>query len=165
MGEGMGRASYKYWHNTGTIGCFGAASACSELLNLDVNRFAHSLATVATLSAGLQQAFRMDSMSKPLHAGRAAEAGVTAALAAREGVTGSLDVLEGDSGYGRAMGDDPDWERALATLGHDFPITRITFKNHACCGHVFAAIDGPLALQQQMRLLAPNIPRVTTEPS
>jgi aspartate aminotransferase len=42
------------------------------------------------LRRGLQQAFRMDSMSKPLHAGRAAEAGVTAALAAREGVTGSL---------------------------------------------------------------------------
>ena len=53
----------------------------------------------------------MDSMSKPLHAGRAAEAGVTAALAAREGVIGSLDVIEGDSGFGRAMGDGPDWER------------------------------------------------------
>jgi 2-methylcitrate dehydratase PrpD len=157
----MGRAHYKYWHNTGTIGCFGACAAASELLGLDGTRFAHALATAATFSAGLQQAFRMDSMSKPLHAGRAAEAGVTAALAAREGVTGSLDVLEGDSGYGRAMGDDPDWERALATLGHDFHITRMTFKNHACCGHVFAAIDGALALQQQMRVLAPDIERVS----
>ena len=38
---------------------------------------AHALATVATFAAALQQAFRSDSMSKPLHAGRAAEAGVT----------------------------------------------------------------------------------------
>jgi 2-methylcitrate dehydratase PrpD len=159
----MGRAHYKYWHNTGTIGCFGACAATAELLRLDRIRFAHALATVATFSAGLQQAFRMDSMSKPLHAGRAAEAGVTAALAAGEGVTGSLDVLEGESGYGRAMGegDGPDWERSLATLGKDFHITRMTFKNHACCGHVFAAIDGALALQQQMRVLAPDIERVS----
>ena len=159
----MGRAHYKYWHNTGTIGCFGACAAAAELLRLDRMRFAHALATVATFSAGLQQAFRMDSMSKPLHAGRAAEAGVTAALAASEGVTGSPDVLEGESGYGRAMGggDGPDWEGALATLGEDFHITRMTFKNHACCGHAFAAIDGALALQRQMRVLAPDIERVS----
>src|SRR6059036_2985187 len=132
----MGRAHYRYWHNTGTIGCFGAASAAAELLGLDRRRFAHALATVATFSAGLQQAFRADSMSKPMHAGRAAEAGVTAALAAAEGVTGSLDIIEGEAGYGRAMGyggagDGPDWERALATLGEDFHITRMSFKNHA----------------------------------
>jgi len=159
----MGRAHYKYWHNTGTIGCFGACAAAAELLSLDRTRFAHALATVATFSAGLQQAFRLDSMSKPLHAGRAAEAGVTAALAASEGVTGSPDVLEGESGYGRAMGEGngPDWERALATLGEDFHISRMTFKNHACCGHVFAAIDGALALQQKMRVLAPDIERVS----
>ena len=165
IGAAMGRAHYKYWHNTGTIGCFGACAAAAELLDLDAKRFAHALATVATFSAGLQQAFRMDSMSKPLHAGRAAEAGVTAALAAREGVTGSLDVLEGESGYGRAMGygdagDGPDWERGLATLGQEVHITRMTFKNHACCGHTFAAIDGALALQRQLGVAARDIARV-----
>jgi len=160
----MGRAHYKYWHNTGTIGCFGAASASAELLGLDRKRFAHALATVATFSAGLQQAFRADSMSKPLHAGRAAEAGLTAALAAAEGVTGSLDIMEGDAGYGRAMGygdaGGPDWNRALATLGEDFHITQMTFKNHACCGHAFAAIDGALALKARMGVAAGEIARV-----
>jgi 2-methylcitrate dehydratase PrpD len=102
----------------------------------------------------------MDSMSKPLHAGRAAEAGVTAALAAREGVTGSLDVIEGESGYGKAMSDGPDWDKALATLGKDFHVTRMTFKNHTCCGHTFAAIDGALALQARMKLAAAQIERV-----
>src|SRR5262245_42480859 len=71
IGAAMGRAHYRYWHNTGTVGCFGAAAAAAELLGLDRTRFAHALATVATWSAGLQQAFRMDSMSKPLHAGHA----------------------------------------------------------------------------------------------
>jgi 2-methylcitrate dehydratase PrpD len=156
----VGRAHYRYWHNTGTIGCFGAASAAAELLGLDAGRFAHALTTVATFSAGLQQAFRMDSMSKPLHAGRAAEAGVTAALAAAEGVIGSLDVLEGEAGFGRAMADDPDWERAFATLGSEFNITRMTFKNHACCGHAFAAIDGALALQAKMHVKPEDIARI-----
>jgi len=157
IGAAMGRAHYKYWHNTGTIGCFGAAAAAAEALALDASPFAHALATVATFSAGLQQAFRMDSMSKPLHAGHAAEAGVLAALAAREGVTGSLDVMEGEAGYGRAMGGDPDWSRALATLGEDFHITRMTFKNHACCGHTFAAIDGAMALQRKLNIRAAEI--------
>jgi 2-methylcitrate dehydratase PrpD len=160
IGAAMGRAHYKYWHNTGTIGCFGACAAAAEALGLDRRRFAHALATVATFSAGLQQAFRMDSMSKPLHAGHAAEAGVTAALAAREGVTGSLDIMEGDAGYGRAMGDNPDWAKALATLGKVFHITRMTFKNHACCGHTFAAIDGALALKQKLQVSASEIERV-----
>jgi 2-methylcitrate dehydratase PrpD len=160
IGAAMGRAHYRYWHSTGTIGCFGAAAAAAEALDLDRRRFAHALATVATFAAGLQQAFRMDSMSKPLHAGRAAEAGVTAALAAQAGVTGSLDVLEGETGFGRAMGGGPDWDQALATLGREFHITRMTFKNHACCGHAFAAIDGALELQKRMQLDAADIESV-----
>jgi 2-methylcitrate dehydratase PrpD len=160
IGAAMGRAHYKYWHNTGTIGAFGSCAASAELLGLDAARFAHALATVTTFAAGLQQAFRMDSMSKPLHAGRAAEAGVTAALAAREGVTGSLDVIEGESGFGKAMSDGPDWDKALATLGKDSHVTRMTFKNHTCCGHTFAAIDGALALQARMKLAAAQIERI-----
>ena len=164
IGTAMGRAHYRYWHNTGTVGSFGACAAGAEVLGLDAARFAHALATVATFAAGLQQAFRMDSMSKPLHAGRAAEAGVTAALAAREGVTGSLDAIEGEAGFGRAMGDrsgeGPDWDGAFASLGQVFNVTRVTVKNHTCCGHTFAAIDGALALKAKMGIAAGEIERV-----
>jgi 2-methylcitrate dehydratase PrpD len=160
IGAAMGKAHYKYWHNTGTIGVFGACAAACEILKLDAKRFAHALATVTTFSAALQQAFRMDSMSKPLHAGRAAEAGVTAALAAREGVTGSLDVIEGDAGFGKAMSNGPDWSECFATLGRTFNICRMTFKNHTCCGHTFAAIDGALALQSKMGIAAREIERI-----
>ena len=157
IGAAMGKAHYKHWHNTGTIGCFGAAAAAAEALQLNRSQFAHALATVTTFAAGLQQAFRMDSMSKPLHAGRAAEAGVAAALMAREGVTGSLDVMQG---FAAAMGDKPDWERGLATLGKEFHITRMTFKNHACCGHTFAAIDGALELKKRMQVKPEDIEQV-----
>src|SRR5690348_8765633 len=56
IGAAMGRAHYRYWHNTGTIGCFGAGAAAAAALNLDQKKFAHALATVATFAAGLQQA-------------------------------------------------------------------------------------------------------------
>lgn len=160
IGVVMGRPHYRFWHSTGTVGSFGAAAAAGGLMDLDEAAFAHALATAATFAAGLQQAFRMDSMSKPLHAGRAAEAGVLAAQLARRGVTGSLDVLDGEAGLGRAMSDGPDWSRVGATLGHDFHITRLTFKNHIGCGHTFAAIDGALALKQRHGIEAGAIERV-----
>ncbi len=160
IGAAMGRAHYKYWHNTGTIGSFGAAAAAAEIFALDTKRFSHALATAATFAAALQQAFRMDSMSKPLHAGHAAEAGVLAAAGAREGVTGSLDVIEGEAGFGRAMSDGPDWDKALSTLGREHHVTLMTFKNHACCGHTFAAIDGAQELQRRLNVKPAEIARV-----
>jgi len=161
IGAAMGRAHYRYWHNTGTVGTFGAAAAGALLYGLDAARFAHALATCATFASGLQQAFRMDSMSKPLHAGRAAEGGLLSAQMAAQGVIGSLDVIDGDAGIGKAMGDGPDWVAAVRTLGTDFHVTQMTFKNHACCGHTFAAIDGALALQGQMGVTGDEIASVT----
>jgi 2-methylcitrate dehydratase PrpD len=153
-------AHYKFWHTTGTVGCFGSAAAVATVLGLDESRVMHALATVATFAAGLQQAFRSEAMSKPLHAGRAAEAGLLAAFAAERGVTGAADVLEGPAGFGVALGGDPHWEKATQGLGRDYNITKMTFKNHACCGHTFAAIDGALALRRAHGLAASDVRRV-----
>lgn len=160
IGVAMGRPHYAFWHNTGTVGTFGAASSAGSALQLDDQGFAHALATAATFASGLQQAFRMDSMSKPLHAGRAAEAGLLAAQLAQNGVTGSLDVLDGEAGFGKAMSREVDWSGVAAGLGEDFHITRLTFKNHIGCGHTFAAIDGALALRQGLAIRAEDIAEV-----
>ena len=47
------------------------------------------------------------------------------------------------------MSEGCDWSLATNGLGEDYNITRMTFKNHGCCGHAFAAIDGALALSNQ----------------
>jgi 2-methylcitrate dehydratase PrpD len=145
----MQPAHYDYWHTTGTIGTLGAAAAVAELLELDAVRFAHAVATATTNAAGLQQAFRSDAMSKPLHAGHAAEAGLVAAFAAAEGFTGALDILEGPAGLGAAMSDGPDWKAAVAKLGEPWAVTQATVKNHSCCGHTFAAVDAALELRAE----------------
>jgi len=142
-------AHYTYWHTTGTVGTIGAAAAGAEILRLDADRFAHALATATTMAAGLQQSFRSDAMSKPLHAGHAAEAGLLAALAAARGFTGALDVLDGEAGFGAAMAQSPDWSAATEPLGEPWAVTQATVKNHSCCGHTFAAVDAALALRAQ----------------
>jgi 2-methylcitrate dehydratase PrpD len=55
------------------------------------------------------------------------------------------------------MSNGPDWAGVGATLGQDFHITRLTFKNHIGCGHTFAAIDGALELRQRHQLRAEDI--------
>lgn len=149
VAETVNPAHYTYWHTTGTVGAIGAAAAVAELLALDAEPFAHALATATTFAAGLQQAFRSDAMSKPLHAGRAAEAGVLAALAAEAGVTGALDVLDGPAGFGAAMSQAPDWSAATVPFDGKYRIQRTSVKPYSCCGHTFAAIDACLALREQ----------------
>lgn len=161
IGVVVNPAHYRYWHTTGTIGTLGAAAAVATILELDRDRVAHAIATAATFAAGLQQAFRSDAMSKPLHAGHAAEAGALATLAAAQGVTGALDILEGERGFGAAMSEGCDWTRALEGLGEQYNITQMTVKNHGCCGHTFAAIDGILALRAQHRLSAERVRRIS----
>ena len=153
----MGRSHYKFWHTTATVATFGAATAAALLLRLDRQQTAHALATAATFAAGLQQAFRSDGMSKPLHAAHAAETGVMAALAAAKGVTGALDVLEGPAGFGAAMSDGADWNKATDGLGQRYNIEAMTFKNHGCCGHTFAGIDAVLAIMAEQALRANDI--------
>lgn len=160
IGVVMGRSHYRHWHSTGTVGSFGAAAAAAAVMKLDEQAFAHALALAATFAAGLQQAFRLESMAKPLHAGRAAEAGLLAAQLAAGGMRCSLDVLDGAAGLGAAMSDAPDWSAVGATLGQDFHIARLTFKNHVGCGHTFAAIDGALALQAQHGFTHADIERI-----
>lgn len=160
IGAALGRDHYRYWHNTGTVGTFGAAAAAASVLRLTALPYSHALCTGATFAAGLQQAFRMDSMSKPLHAGHAAQAGLMAAQMAASGIKGSLDVIDGEAGLGRAMGSGPDWSAATRTLGEVFHINSMTFKNHACCGHTFAPIDGALALQQQLGVSVSSIRQI-----
>ncbi|MDP3416336.1 MmgE/PrpD family protein [Falsiroseomonas sp.] len=150
IGLAVQPSHYRCWHTTGTVGTFGAAAAVGVVLGLDETRMAHALATAATMAGGLQQAFRGEGMSKPLHPGHAAEAGALAALAASAGVTGALDVLHGPVGFAAATSEDAGkWDKALASLDDHIAITSMTFKNHGCCGHIFAGLDGLAAMQAQ----------------
>jgi 2-methylcitrate dehydratase PrpD len=150
IGAAIQPAHYRYFHTTGTAGCFGSAAAAALLLAPGAETpAADALATAATFASGLQQAFRSDAMTKALHAGHAAQVGVLAAQAAANGVNGVHDILEGEAGFGAALAGSPDWSGVTDGLGERYNILRITQKNHGCCGHTFAAIDAAMALVRE----------------
>ncbi len=160
LGEAIMPSHYKYWHTTGTVGSFGAAAAAATIFGANKAQFMHALATVGSFASGLQQAFRSQAMTKPLHGGHAADADCWAAMCAMKGVTGALDMIDGEVGFGNAMSVNPDWSKATRGLGTDYHIVHVTFKNHGCCGHTFPSIDGVLHLQREHKFTHKDVKRI-----
>src|SRR4029079_16567854 len=116
IGEAVMPSHYKFWHTTGTVGTFGAAAAVATVLGCNRDQIANALGTVGSFASGLQQAFRSQCMTKPLHGGHAADVGAMAAMAAAKGVTGALDMLEGEVCFGAAMSVNPNWPKAVKDI-------------------------------------------------
>lgn len=151
LGAAVQPSHYTYFHTTGTVGAIGSAAAAAFLINpMDEKLFSHALATASTFASGLQQAFRSDAMTKALHGGHAASIGVTAAKCSAKGITGALDILEGEVGFGAALSEKLNLEQAILNLGTDYNICKMTQKNHGCCGHTFAAIDGVISIRENL---------------
>ncbi|WP_114966107.1 MmgE/PrpD family protein [Alkalilacustris brevis] len=139
---------YRNWHITATVGTMGAAVSAAMLKGCDADQIGHAIAIASSFAGGHQENLQGRGQTKPLHCGHAAEAGVLAGLAAAAGVTGSPDSLHAAHGYAAATSDGTgNWQAGLAGLGEWTPISRITFKNHGCCGHIFPALDGIRAMQ------------------
>ena len=84
----------KGWHSTATCGTFGAAAAAAHLLGLDAVQTTAAFGHAASFSGGLWAFIHDASQTKRLHAGRAAEGGLTAALLAGQGVSGPTRVFD-----------------------------------------------------------------------
>lgn len=90
------------FHTTGTIGVFGSVAACAKLLRLNEKQLLIAIGIAASEAGGLRNNF--GSMTKPFHAGRAAESGVVAADLASMGWTASEEILEARNGFFHAAG-------------------------------------------------------------
>jgi len=138
------------FHATGTLGSFGAAAACAHLLGLDRPAWLHALGLAGTQAAGLKSGF--GSMAKPLHAGRAASAGLLAALLAAGGFTAQRAVIEEAQGFAAThAGGEPE-PAALERLAGRFLVRDTLFKFHAACYLTHAAIQAALELRERARL-------------
>jgi 2-methylcitrate dehydratase PrpD len=127
------------FHNTGTVGSFGAAAACAHLLGLDAARTAVALGIAGTQAAGLKSMF--GTMCKPLHAGKAAQNGLVAASLAARGFTSRDDVLECAQGFADAESPDFRPEAALAEPKAGWHLRNNLFKYHAACYLTHAPIE------------------------
>lgn len=88
------------FHPTAIWGAIAAAAACAHLNRLTLEETRNAIAIAASLAAGVVANF--GTMTKPLHVGRTAQAGVLAARLAKSGFTGSPDALEHSAGFMRA---------------------------------------------------------------
>ena len=146
------------FHATGTVGTFGAATAAAHLLRLDGERWRHAFALAGTQAAGLKSSF--GTMAKPLHAGRAAQNGMLAALLARGGFTGNPELLEVAQGFALTHGAPQLDPARLTALDGRFLITDTLFKYHASCYLTHAAIEAAASLRRQHGLLAGEVEAV-----
>jgi 2-methylcitrate dehydratase PrpD len=106
------------FHSTATMGGLGAASAAGKIFRLSEEALLRTLGIAASMAAGLRENF--GTMTKPLHAGRAAENGVTAALLARAGHTAADNILEARRGFFNAMAGGFDESKITGRLGNPY---------------------------------------------
>jgi 2-methylcitrate dehydratase PrpD len=144
------------FQSTATCGGFGAAVAAARLaFNGETaadHKIASSVGLVASFSGGLTQFYQSGSTVKRIHAARAAENGVAAALLARHGFTGPEDIIEGSNGFARAYADAADLRIVTDGLGSTYLLREVTVKGHACSARVQAAIEGIIDLCRANRI-------------
>lgn len=147
VGMAVGPAHYRIWHNTATCGPYGSAAAAGSLLGLDETQMVNALGNAGTQSAGLWEFLETGAMTKHLHAGRGAEAGVLAAELAKLGFTGPPNILEGSRGFFAATCPDAKLDALLAEPDHRWQVHETSIKPWPSCRHTHPVIDAARGLR------------------
>jgi 2-methylcitrate dehydratase PrpD len=117
ISEAMSPRHYQHgFHSTATCGVFASTSAVAKLYGLDSDTTTRALAIAGSQAAGLRENF--GTMTKPFHAGRAAEAGVIAADLAQAGWTATDKILESPRGFFQAHGGGYELDALHGKLGN-----------------------------------------------
>jgi len=138
------------FHTTGTCGTFGSAAACANLGGLNVLQTIYTLGIAATEGGGFRDNF--GSMTKPFHAGHAAENGTVAADLAALGWTAAEDILEAPLGFFQAEGGGFDPAAIVGRLGKPWTLSSpgVSIKPYPS-----GSLSHP-AMGEMMRLIREN---------
>ena len=119
-------------HSSGTVGTFGAYAAAAKLLGLKGDPLRSGFGIAASFTAGIRCNF--GTMTKPLHVGRAAENGVTAALLAARGFTADPNALDGPWGFYAVQGGGVSVEKVSQGFGKVWTIVEpgVSIKPYPC---------------------------------
>src|ERR1700678_3314053 len=148
------------FHSTGTIGTFGATAATVKVYGFDRPRVLTALGIGASEAAGLRENF--GTMTKPLHAGRAAESGVVAADLAGLGWTAANQILEAPRGFFKAEGGGFDSAAIMDKLGKPWAFVSpgVSIKPFPSGSLTHPGMTEMLALIQQHHIAADQGERV-----
>ena len=148
------------FHPTGTCGTMGAAIAAAKILQLPQAAMTSALGIAGSQAAGSMEFLSDGSMTKRLHPGWAAHAGVMAALLAQEGFSGPETILEGRFGFLHAYSPGSKKEKIMDSWGSPYQVMRASIKPHACCRYMQGPIDALIQIMQQHALTASGIRKV-----
>src|SRR5215216_1312788 len=156
------------WHSGATVGVFSAAAGAAAGLKLDAERTVHALGIAGTQSAGLMAA-QYGAMVKRMHAGRAAQSGLYAALLAKDGFTGILNVFEESYGgfcttFSRSQ-DRFNLDELSANLGQKFETMAIALKFYSCVGSNHTTLDAIRDMQKRRPFTLDELDRIVVHGS
>ena len=148
-------------HSSGTVGTFGAYGAAAKLLGLKGDKLRSGFGIAASFAAGIRCNF--GTMTKPLHVGRAAENGVTAALLAARGFTADPDALDGPWGFYAVQGGGVNAEKIAQGFGKTWSIVEpgVSIKPYPCGVLTHPTIDLMLKLVTEHDVKPDDIEAVT----
>jgi 2-methylcitrate dehydratase PrpD len=147
-------------HSSGTVGTFGAYAAAATLLGLKGNPLRYGFGIAASFAAGIRCNF--GTMTKPLHVGRAAENGVTAALLAARGFTADPEALDGPWGFYAVHGGGVSADKVSQGFGKTWSIIEpgVSIKPYPCGVLTHPTIDLMLKLVTEHDIKADEIEAV-----
>lgn len=131
IAEAISPRHYQHgFHATATCGPFAAAGAVGHLRNFNRDTMVRALGIAGSQSGGLRENF--GTMTKPFHAGRAAEAGIVACDLAELGWTATDKILEAPRGFFQAHGGGYEVDAIRGKLGSpwSFADPGISIKPH-----------------------------------
>lgn len=148
-------------HASAAEGTLGAAATCAKLLDLDKDGVRRALGIAASLSsAGIRA--NVGTETKPLHFGRAAENGLTAALLARRGLESGAAPLDGVYGFLGVFGGGWFEEKPAEGFGRTLSIVDpgVSVKPYPSGILSHQAMDAMLRLVEQEDLRADDVARL-----
>jgi aconitate decarboxylase len=152
----------KGWHPTSVLGTVGAAAAVAYLHKLSSEQCRNALALAASMAGGLVANF--GTMTKPLHAGRAAACAIDAVRLAAAGLTAAPDALEHHAGYLAALSPKGAASRdgVTASLGKELRVldSGLSIKKYPMCYATHRVIDGMLDLVNAHDVKAADVAKV-----
>lgn len=147
-------------HSSATVGTFGAYATAAKLLGLKGDNLRSGFGIASSFAAGIRCNF--GTMTKPLHVGRAAENGVTAALLAARGFTADPDALDGPWGFYAVHGGGVSAEKTSQGFGKVWTIVEpgVSIKPYPCGVLTHPTIDLMLKLVTEHDVKADDIASV-----
>ncbi len=148
IGEAVSPVHYEAgFHQTATVGIFGAALAAARIQGADAELTETALGLASVQAAGSRAAF--GTAAKSIQVGRAAEAGLLSAQLAAAGATGPRQGVFGPRGFGAIHGHLSNPGVAGVPFAQRWYLREALVKRHASCFGTHAPIEAILSLRDQ----------------